>query len=275
MRIAYLECFSGISGDMFLGALLAAGVPANVLRESIEALGLGATLKSEIVNRSGISATKVHVLEDGQFAETLGSKDHEHAHHPQADHRHHDHRQSHSHGRSLRDIRAIILAARLDDEVKRFAVEAFEQLGTSEASIHDVPVDEIHFHEVGAIDAIVDIVAASAGVHHLQIETWYASPINVGSGSVECAHGIFPVPAPATADLLRGFPTYSAGVPHELTTPTGAALLRVLNPKFGPQPAMRVNAIGYGAGTRDLEGFPNVLRLSVGESVVECAPFSL
>jgi len=130
-----------------------------------------------------------------------------------------------------------------------------------------VPVDEIHFHEVGAVDAIVDIVAASAGIHHLQIGAWYCSPLNVGGGMVVCAHGTFPVPAPATADLLRGVPTYSAHVQKELVTPTGAALIRALEPTFGQQPAMRVERIGYGAGTRNPKDFPNVLRLSIGEPV--------
>lgn len=253
---------------MFLGALRAAGVPEGVFQEAAEALGLNASLKIETVIRSGISASKVHVLERGHLAEAAhdGVRGHEH----QREHRHHaplhgDH--NYSHGRSLREIRALIRGTRLHEDAKTMAVEVFELLGHSEATIHNVPVDEIHFHEVGAVDAIVDIVAASAGIRYLQIGTWYSSPVNVGAGTVECAHGRFPVPTPAAADLLRGFPTYSAGVEEELTTPTGAALLRALNPRFGPQPAMRVNAIGYGAGTRDPEGFPNVLRLSVGEAV--------
>jgi uncharacterized protein (TIGR00299 family) protein len=146
------------------------------------------------------------------------------------------------------------------------AIHTFELLGSSEAKIHNVPVEEIHFHEVGAVDAIVDIVAACAGIAHLQVEQWYSSPVNVGSGMVHCAHGTFPVPAPATAELLRGAPTYSAHIEKELVTPTGAALLRALNPTFGPQPPMRVEHIGYGAGTRNPADFPNVLRLSIGES---------
>lgn len=160
----------------------------------------------------------------------------------------------------------MIDAAPLAAPVKQMALRAFKLLGHSEARIHDVPVDKIHFHEVGAVDAIVDIVAASAGIHFLEIGAWHCSPLNVGGGMVECAHGTFPVPAPATADLLRGFPTYSAHVQMELVTPTGAALLRALDPSFGPQPAMRVATIGYGAGSRDPEAFPNVLRLQVGET---------
>jgi hypothetical protein len=162
----------------------------------------------------------------------------------------------------------LIQAAKLDAPVKQTAILAFELLGHSEAKIHNVPIDDIHFHEVGAVDAIVDIVAASAGIHYLNVGAWHCSPINVGGGTVVCAHGTFPVPAPATADLLRGLPTYSAHVQMELVTPTGAALLRALSPNFGPQPAMRVDSIGYGAGTRNSTKLPNVLRLSIGQAAV-------
>ena len=253
MRIAYLECFAGISGDMLLGALIDAGVPLEVLTKAAAALGLGAEVKIERVDRSGISCTKVHVLEGGHLAEHPHS--HEHAHAPK-----------HSHGRSLKVIRGLIEAAPLAEPVKKTAIRAFELLGQSEAKIHNVDIEKIHFHEVGAVDAIIDIVAASAGIHHLSIDAWYCSPLNVGGGMVECAHGTFPVPAPATADLLRGYPTYSAHVAKELVTPTGAALLRVLDPVFGVQPAMRVERIGYGAGTRNPKGFPNALRISVGDA---------
>ena len=287
MRIAYLDCFAGISGDMFLGALLDAGVPLAVMQEATRALKLGASLKVEKVDRSGISSVKVHVLEgenlaDGGLLEDdtqHQSSHHPHTHLPKTQHLHktghshthehtHDHEHAHSHGRSLTVIRALIESADLAESVKRTAVRAFELLGGSEAKIHNVPIDQIHFHEVGAVDAIVDIVAASAGIHHLNLGAWHSSPINVGGGMVQCAHGLFPVPAPATADLLRGFPTYSAHVEKELVTPTGAAILRALNPAFGPQPAMIVEQIGYGAGTRNPKDFPNVLRLVVGESDV-------
>ena len=294
MRIAYLDCFAGISGDMFLGALLDAGVPLEVLLEATSALNLDASLKIETVDRSGISCTKVHVMERGLLAEDQESGagfEHQrpqaphtqqaktqnrhkagHAHNHDnvvevhAQHEPHSHEQAHAHGRSLRAICELIQSAALDEPVKKTAIRAFELLGQSEAKIHNVNIEEIHFHEVGAVDAIVDIVAASAGIHHLQIGTWFCSPLNVGGGMVECAHGTFPVPAPATADLLRGFPTYSAHVQRELVTPTGAALLRALEPTFGQQPAMRVERIGYGAGTRNPKGFPNVLRLSVGRA---------
>jgi len=287
MRIAYLDCFAGIAGDMFLGALIDAGVPPQVLHDATAALSLNASLKIETVDRSGISCTKVYVLEGESLAEGHSRKRETQTHQqPLRDeaytqqlktqhlhkgghahtHDHEPHTHEHTHGRSLSVIRTLIQAAPLAEPVKLTAIRAFELLGASEAKIHNVPVEKIHFHEVGAVDAIVDIVAASAGIHHLQIGAWYCSPLNVGGGMVECAHGTFPVPAPATADLLRGIPTYSAHVQKELVTPTGAALLRALDPIVGSQPAMKVEAIGYGAGTRNPKDFPNVLRLSIGES---------
>ncbi len=256
MRIAYLDCFAGVSGDMLLGALIDAGVSPDVLRGAVEALNVGASLRIERTDRSGISATKVSVFEGAEPAER------EHRHHHEQNHEHHHH-----HGRHLSAIKKIIRNASLPGEVQEKAMLAFDLLGASEAKIHNVPVEKIHFHEVGAVDAIADIVAAAAGIHALRIDRWYCSDLNVGGGMVDCAHGRFPVPAPATADLLRGCPTYSAHVENELVTPTGAALIRALAPSFGTQPAMRVEKIGYGAGSRNPKGFPNVLRLSVGESV--------
>jgi uncharacterized protein (TIGR00299 family) protein len=328
MRIAYLDCFAGISGDMFLGALLDAGVPPHILHDTVAALHLGATLQIEKVDRSGITSTKVHVLENGHLAEahthehthteahshTEASahthtpleqtpREDVHQHHPKTQHLHktghpHTHAEAHSHaeahthdpephehahGRSLTVIGDLIRNAPLAEPVKNFALHTFDLLGASEAKIHNVPVDDIHFHEVGGVDAIVDIVCASAGIHHLNQQAvtetgeplrWHSSPLNVGGGTVQCAHGNFPVPAPATADLLRSLPTYSAHLQKELVTPTGAALIRALAPTFGPQPAMRVDQIGYGAGTRNPAGFPNVLRLSLGEFVPMPATFS-
>ena len=300
MRIAYLDCFAGISGDMFLGALLGAGVPLSVLEDASKALNLGASLTVETVDRSGISSKKVTVLEHGTPAEVEVPNSHshiehqhphDHTHQPQTQHLHktgqphthepaHTHElaaevHTHTHGRSLTVIRTLIQSSTLADAVKSLAIRTFELLGASEAKIHNVPVDDIHFHEVGAVDAIVDIVAASAGIVHLDIGAWHSSPLNVGGGMVVCAHGTFPVPAPATADLLRGMPTYSAHIQKELVTPTGAALIKALDPTFGPQPAMQVEHIGYGAGSRNPQDFPNVLRLSIGEtSESQGAPFS-
>lgn len=310
MRIAYLDCFAGISGDMFLGALVEAGVPAEVLQDAAKALDIGATLRFERVDRSGISCTKVHVMEGDRPAEHaphspaddaggavpveqqasakqpeaytaqpktqhLHKGGHPHSHEVPDSHTHEGSaggagtviRAEHMHGRSLTQIRMLIERAALEAAVKRMALRAFELLGHAEAKIHNVPVEEIHFHEVGAVDAIVDIVAASAGICHLNVGAWYCSALNVGGGMVECAHGTFPVPAPATADLLRGLPTYSAHIQKELVTPTGAAMVRALEPIFGQQPPMRVERIGYGAGSRDPKGFPNVLRLQVGEAL--------
>jgi len=278
MRIAYLDCFAGISGDMFLGALLDAGVAPSVLHDAVASLDLGASLKIEKVDRSGISSTKVFVLDETHVeAEAHGSQAEDRAAQGGGHTHEHDHTEAkkseHSHhGRHLSSIRKIIETSSLANNIKQTAIHAFELLGASEARIHNVDVEKIHFHEVGAVDAIVDIVAASAGIHSLAIGRWFCSPLNVGGGMVDCAHGRFPVPAPATADLLRGFPTYSADPQMELVTPTGAALVRALNPSFGTQPPMRIQKIGYGAGTRDPKGFPNVLRLSVGESETACRP---
>jgi pyridinium-3,5-bisthiocarboxylic acid mononucleotide nickel chelatase len=297
MRIAYLDCFAGISGDMFLGALIDAGLDPGIFHEAVATLNLNASLKIEKVERSGISCTKVHVYEGAKLAEQLHAaspadnasnhqQTHTHQHLPKTQHHHkaghahdhpheHPHPHDHPHGRSLTVIRDLINAAPLTTAVKQTAIHAFELLGASEAKIHNVPIEKIHFHEVGAVDAIVDIVAVSAGIHALNVQAqaetgheaqWHCSPINVGGGMVDCAHGRFPVPAPATADLLRGLPTYSAHIEKELVTPTGAALIRALAPTFGPQPAMSVHHIGYGAGTRNPKDFPNVLRLSIGES---------
>jgi hypothetical protein len=271
MRFAYLECFAGASGDMFQGALLDAGVPPTVLEDAVRALNIGASLRIERVDRSGIAATKVHVLDHGhainEAHEHNHAQDHGHAHtHHHEQNHSHDPNPTHTHGRSLTEIRKLISSAPLNARVRQLAIHTFELLGAAEAKIHNVAIDNIHFHEVGAVDAIVDIVACSAGIVHLDVSCWHSSPLNVGGGMVDCAHGRFPVPAPATAELLRGMPTYSAHIEKELLTPTGAALLRAIEPTFGPQPAMRIDRIGYGAGTRNPVGFPNVLRLTLGES---------
>jgi uncharacterized protein (TIGR00299 family) protein len=218
---------------------------------------------------------KANIMVGGQLAESIPARRHQqaHAHANGSHHRHADepvpHETTEHHhiheGRSLSVIRELIEHSALSDRVKTRALRAFKLLGEAEAKIHHVPVESIHFHEVGAVDAIADIVLASAAAEFLHIDSWHCSPLNVGAGTVECAHGHFPVPAPATAELLRGAPTYSSGIEMELVTPTGAALVRALDCRFGPVPAMRVSAIGYGAGARNPAGFANVLRLSLGE----------
>ena len=291
MRIGYLECFAGISGDMLLGALVDAGVSRTLLEDAAKALDIGATLRFTTADRSGITATKVDVLDaaSGDVAEHVHehhehghsheqdhsheqkhSHDHSHEHKHEHDHGHkHDHEHPHVHGRSWKQIRELIEQSSLVPDVRALALRAFELLAHAEAKIHNVPVETVHFHEVGAVDTITDIVCGAAGLCSLGVDAWYSSAVNVGGGFVHCAHGLFPVPAPATAELLKGIPTYSAGIQKELTTPTGAALLKALGCEFGETPVLTTDVIGYGAGTRNPEGFPNVLRLSIGQSVAK------
>jgi uncharacterized protein (TIGR00299 family) protein len=296
MRIAYLECFSGVSGDMFLGALLDAGVPPRVLEETVAALGVCARLEISRVVRSGISATKVDVWVDGEkdmpreeywakqnqnVAPAHAHHEHEHHHDPEHHHGdkdHHDHEASraaphghshehfHSHGRGLTEIREIIGKAGISDTAKKTAIAIFEALGTAEAKIHATSVEKVHFHEVGAVDAMVDIVCAAVGAEALGVDEIICSSLNVGGGSVQCAHGTFPVPAPATVELLKDAPVYSSGVQAELVTPTGAAIVKILAKRFAAFPEMKIEKSGYGAGTREFPGLPNVVRLTIGES---------
>jgi hypothetical protein len=257
---------------MLLGALVDTGVSSALLQQTTASLRLGATLVFDSVDRSGISARKARVLVDGQDADAPhdhpNSHDHDHHHH---DHEHsHDHehtpRPTHQHGRTLPVIREILNHAPLPSDARALALRAFELLGHAEAAIHNLPLDQVHFHEVGAVDAIVDITCAAVALTSLNVDRWYCSPVNVGSGYVDCAHGRFPVPAPATASLLRGIPTYSEGPAMELVTPTGAALLRALGCEFS-RPIAAFEHIGYGAGSRNPARFPNVLRISIGESI--------
>ncbi len=238
MKAAYFDCFSGISGDMTLGALLDAGCSLQLLRSNLQRLQVpGWQISADKVWKGGISATHVRVATEDT-----------HAH------------------RSLSTILGIIANSDLDKAVKERASAIFTKLGEAEAAVHDVPLEKVHFHEVGAVDAIVDIVGACIGFSELGIEKFVCSPLNVGGGTAKMAHGILPVPAPATARLLVNKPTYSNGVQKELVTPTGAAIVATLCDSFGPQPAMSVAAVGYGAGDADLEGQPNVLRIMVGEA---------
>jgi uncharacterized protein (TIGR00299 family) protein len=238
MKLAYFDCFSGISGDMTLGALVDAGCAVEHLRAELRGLQVpGWELTAEKVWKNGMAATYVKVVTEDQ-----------------------------SNHRSLSAILEILENSQLAPGVLERAGAIFRRLGEAEARVHDVPVEKIHFHEVGAVDAIVDIAGACIGFHALGIEKFACSPLNVGGGTAKMAHGVLPVPAPATANLLQGKPTYSNGVQKELVTPTGAAIVATLCDSFGPQPAMSVSAIGYGAGTADLEGQPNVVRIMVGET---------
>ena len=295
MRIAYLDCFSGISGDMFLGALVDAGVSPQVLQDTVAALGVGAKLVISKVMRSGISATKVDVWVDGEkdmpreefwAKQDAPGSEHSHSHTHGHTHSHgHEHKHSHdetsgdSHAphnhehahRGLTEIRRIISAAEISESAKKTAIRIFEALGTAEAKIHNIPIESIHFHEVGAVDAIVDIVCAAVSAEALGVDEIVCSPLNVGGGTVKCAHGTFPVPAPATLELLKGAPSYSSGVPVELVTPTGAAIAVTLASRFSAFPQLTVEKSAYGAGSRDFPGHPNVLRLVIGEGVADLA----
>ena len=274
---------------MLLGALVDAGVPSSLMEKTAAALNVGARLEMHKVIRSGITGTKVDVVVEGGNAHgdehtSLGHaqiQDHQHEHkqvrpqeheHTHADGTVHSHEHSHEHPhrphRSLSTILQIIESAPLSALGKKRASHAFQLLGEAEARIHSIPVENVHFHEVGAVDTIVDIVCAAEGCEHLNVDRWLASPLNVGSGTVVCAHGTLPVPAPATLALLGDAPIYASGPPMERVTPTGAAILRMLDTEFVPLPTLRISASGYGAGGRDTPGQPNLLRLMVGEEAV-------
>jgi uncharacterized protein (TIGR00299 family) protein len=276
MRIGYLECFSGISGDMLLGALVDAGVSFDSLAETAIALNVGARLEMRKVSRGGLAATKVDVITPERAEREAEDSHAGHAH----DHSHevhtHEAAPTHSHAphRHLSTILKIIEAAPLSDAVKTRSKRAFQLLGEAEAAIHSIPIEKVHFHEVGAVDTIVDIVCAAAGAELLGVDCWLASPLNVGSGTVKCQHGTLPVPAPATLALLGDAPVYAAGPPMERVTPTGAAVLRMLDVRYETLPAMRVKSTGYGAGGRETPGEPNLLRLLAGELTENAAESS-
>jgi|CZKF01.1.fsa_nt_gi uncharacterized protein (TIGR00299 family) protein len=262
MRIGYLECFSGISGDMLLGAMVDAGVSFDCLVDATAALGVSARLQMRKVMRGGLAATKVDVI-----TPCTPPAEAEHAHDDHTAHTHdaHSHEHSHAAHRALSAIIDIIRAAPLTESVKQRAICAFQLLGEAEAAIHSVPVEKVHFHEVGAVDTIVDIVCSAVCAEALGVDRWLSSPLNVGSGTVVCQHGTLPVPAPATLALLGDAPVYAAGEPMERVTPTGAALLRMLDVQYATLPSMRILKTGYGAGGRETQGQPNLLRLLVGE----------
>jgi uncharacterized protein (TIGR00299 family) protein len=287
-RVLYLDCFSGASGDMIAGALLDAGVPFDVLAGAVGSLGLdGVSVGSERVDRSGIGAAKFRVTVDGEAADagvnehTHGhdrahghdhghAEGHDHAHQHGHGHEHdHNHEHAHDHGRhhhrGLKEINDIVARSSLSPAGRERASRLFRRLAEVEAGIHQVPVEAVHLHEVGAVDSIVDVVAAVCALEWLAPDRVVASPLNVGSGTVTCEHGELPVPAPATAELLVGVPTYAQGPPAELVTPTGALIVTEYADAYGPAPPMRVERIGYGAGDRNPAGRPNVLRALVGE----------
>jgi hypothetical protein len=241
MRTLYFDCFAGASGDMILGAMVAAGVDANALREQLSLLNVeGFKIDFDTTDRSGLSATYARV-------ETV----HEHKH------------------RHLSDILCIIENSGVSEAAKELSLRIFTRLAEAEARVHNEPVEKVHFHEVGALDAIVDVVGAAICFDLLKVERFVSSPLHVGSGMIEMAHGRFPVPPPAVTELLRGVPFYSGEIKGELLTPTGAAIITTVCQEYGPIPRIKTDRTGYGAGTRQYENFPNVLRVLIGETEID------
>jgi uncharacterized protein (TIGR00299 family) protein len=241
MRTLYFDCFAGASGDMILGAMVAAGVDPSVLREQLALLNVaGFKINFETVTRSGLSAT---------YARVETTDEHKHRH--------------------LSDIKRIIEGSGVSNAAKTLSIEIFTRLAEAEAHVHNEPIEHVHFHEVGALDAIVDIVGAAICFDLLKIERFVCSPLHVGSGVIEMAHGRFPVPPPAVAELLKGVPFYATDIQGELLTPTGAAIITTVCKEFGPIPRMTADVTGYGAGTRQYKDFPNVLRVLLGETGVD------
>lgn len=310
MKILYFDCFSGISGDMTLGALLDLGVDQELFKAELKKLNMdGYRLEISRSEKNGINGTFVtvhldaedhnHVHEDSQNSDahihsdcyenspthkpscdrhaddqiTVHQHDrhvHDHSHHHDrinshnhACHDHHHHGHSHHH-RSFKDIREIIKNSTISERAKDYAIKIFTKLAQAEGKIHGKPADQVHFHEVGAVDSIVDIVGTSILIDMLDVDAVTASPVPLGSGMVKCQHGLIPVPAPATLELLKGIPVYSNKVKSEIVTPTGAAILAALSDEFCDFPPMVINQIGYGMGKKDFE-IPNCLRVCVGE----------
>ncbi len=238
MKTAYLDCFSGISGDMLLGALLDAGLPLEVLKQRLQTLPLdNYHLETKQESRSHIFGTKFSVILDSTDQVP----------------------------RNLEAIRKIIIKGDLTKTVKENSIKIFDQIAKVEGKIHNISPEEVHFHEVGAIDSIIDIVGTLIGIEYLNLDDLYASRIPLGSGFVKTAHGSIPVPAPATIELLKGIPVYDSGICHEMVTPTGAALVKNLAHSFGAMPPMVVQSVGYGTGMRDLDERPNLLRILIGD----------
>ena len=285
MKIAYLDCFSGISGDMTLAALVDAGADREKIESELSKLPLSSfRLEWRQVMKTGVRALKLDVIEETPSPQAVTKlkviqhghshdhghhhhhHDHSHDHHHGHDHTHdhtHDHHHHHEH-RGYKEIVRMIEEADFHPRVAARALAIFAKIGEAEAKIHNIPVEHVHFHEVGALDSIVDIVGIALALEELAIEQLYSGPVPTGNGYVRCDHGLYPVPAPATLEMLKGIPLRSTQVMKELTTPTGAGLAAALVKHFGPLPSMTVETIGYGAGTRDLPDQPNVLRVLIG-----------
>jgi pyridinium-3,5-bisthiocarboxylic acid mononucleotide nickel chelatase len=309
-KVLYLDCISGISGDMTVGALLDLGLRPSALEWELSKINIGEfhmhfdrAKRKEIEGvKFSIHAGATHTPEQDEHGDHDGHGEHEkeehshshehehahaHAHGEEHSHEHghthshdhgdeccghdhdhdhgHEHQHEHEHARSHAEIRELIEKSELSPFVKQRSMAIFARIAVAEAKIHGVPVEEVHFHEVGALDSIADIVLTCVGIEALGVEKVFASSLNDGHGTVECAHGTFPVPAPATLEILRGIPLGQLDEPHELITPTGAAIVAEFAQSFGPMPSVKIDRIGYGVGSRDLASRPNVLRAVLGE----------
>ncbi len=269
-RILYLDCLSGISGDMTIGALLDLGLDREAFLSELKKVKVeGYRLKIEKNQKNGISGVDFDVIIETPGAVHGDAHDHHsHEHHTEDAHSHgHGEKIEEHHHRNLKDIETLIDESALEESVKNMSKEIFMHVAGAEAKIHDKPIEEVHFHEVGAIDSIVDIIGVAILIHQLNPDKIISSPLHIGTGFVTCAHGKIPVPAPATLEILKGIPVYSTGIRSELVTPTGAAIVKVLADEFTDTPLMEIESIGYGLGTKDLE-ITNVLRMMVGKKKV-------
>lgn len=267
MKVLYFDCFSGISGDMTIAALLDSGASLDVLETELKKLNIASEyqLKCEKVIRNGITSSKFDVI---LLNEHKNNSNHVHTHTHTEEHTHdHSHTHTHTHDqqRTYKEIVRMINDAELTDRAKEYALAIFKKIGEAEGSIHGVPLAEVHFHEVGAVDSIIDIVGTAILIDQLRIERIIASSVPVGSGHIHIDHGIYPVPAPATLEMLKGVPIAASNVQAELTTPTGAAIISVLSSEFGTFPEMQIKEIGYGAGTKTFADHPNILRIVIGD----------
>ncbi|WP_068673369.1 LarC family nickel insertion protein [Oceanobacillus sp. Castelsardo] len=295
MKLLYFDCFSGMSGDMTIGALLDAGGDFSYLESELKKLNFADEyeLKMTKVVKNGITGTKFDVVlknkEQHHHHSHEHTHNHEHSHdhghhhsHGEGDHHHthahhhnhvhaHDHSHDHNHGhhhhdhRSYRDIVSMISESDLSEKVKDTSLRIFKKIGEAEGKIHGMPLETVHFHEVGAVDSIIDIVGTAILLEQLEIDEIISSPIPTGFGKIHIDHGIYPVPAPATLEILRGVPIANSEIQAELTTPTGAAIAAELAEDFCTFPSMKVDEVGYGAGTKTFPNHPNVLRIIIGE----------
>ncbi|MED4635521.1 LarC family nickel insertion protein [Peribacillus frigoritolerans] len=281
MRTLYFDCFSGISGDMVIGALIDAGADPVQMEEELKKLNMDEeyNLSWGKVVKNGITSTKFDVIltsKSDQTHEHSHSHEHEHSHGHSHSHEHeHSHGQDHNHShvphnhhgsRTYKQIVEAINEANFNESVANMSLAIFKKIGEAEGHIHGLPLEKVHFHEVGAVDSIIDIIGAAILIDQLGIESVQSSAIPTGSGHIHIDHGIYPVPAPATLEILKGVPIASNDIRSELATPTGAAIAAVLAGNFGSLPPMTVESIGYGAGTKTFENHPNVLRVIIGET---------